>query len=156
MSADLATVLADYRTGLDAELSLLGQVHDLAIRQHALPVPAAPEALTDLARERERLLAALAALEQHVLPLRTLLATHLAAVRQLPGYAGVADRHQRAQALVTAITTLDDESLAALTRADTERRAAAHSLDAGEATLAAYRRILKQPQEPAGLFTQRG
>lgn len=156
MTADLATVLADYRTGLDAELSLLAQLHDLATRQHALPVPPVPEALTALALERERLLASLAALEHQVLPLRSLLATHVSTVRQLPGYAGVADRHQRAQALVTAITELDDASLAVLTRADAERRTAAQSLEAGEATLAAYRRILKQPQAPAGLFTQRG
>jgi hypothetical protein len=51
---------------------------------------------------------------------------------------------------------LDGESLEALKRADQERRAAVHTLEAGEATLAAYRRVLQQPQPSAGLFTQRG
>lgn len=51
---------------------------------------------------------------------------------------------------------LDGESLEALQRADQERRAAAHDLEAGEATLAAYRRVLQQPQPSAGLFNERG
>ncbi|BCS33508.1 hypothetical protein TBR22_A27350 [Luteitalea sp. TBR-22] len=156
MTADLATVLADYRTGLDAELALLAQLHDVARRQHALPASPTPEALTALALEREHLLATLAGLEQQVLPLRTQLAAQVHAVRQMPGYAGVAERHQRATALVNDITQLDDESLQVLQRADADRRAATQSLEAGEATLAAYRRILQQPQAPAGLFTQRG
>jgi hypothetical protein len=156
MTADLSLVLADYRTGLDTELSVLAQLLDLAIRQRALPEPASPEALTALALERERLLATLAGLEQQVLPLRTHRAAHVAVVRQMPGYAGVAERHQRAASLIADIARLDDESLEALQRAEQDRRAAAHSLETGEATLAAYRRTLQQPQAPAGFFTQRG
>ena len=64
MTRDLETVLADYGTGLDAELSLLGEFEELAARQRALPNPAPPETLTHLARERERLLGALTALER--------------------------------------------------------------------------------------------
>lgn len=154
MTADLETVLADYRTGLDAELALLAQLEQVAIRQHALPQPAPPEPLTGLALERERHLTALTALEQQVQPLRQHIATHLTDARQSPGFAGIAERHRRASDLVARILHLDDESLDVLTRADTERRAAAHSLETGEATLAAYRRILQQPS--AGLFTQRG
>lgn len=156
MTADLSTALADYRTGLDAELSVLAQLQDLATRQRALPEPASPEALTTLALERERLLATLAGLEQQVLPIRTQLAAHVSLVRQMPGFAGIAERHQRAAALVAEITRLDDESLAVLQRAEVDRRVAAQSLETGEATLAAYRRTLQQPQAPAGFFTQRG
>ena len=46
--------------------------------------------------------------------------------------------------------------LEVLQRAEQDRRVAAHSLETGEATLAAYRRTLQQPQAPAGFFTQRG
>ena len=156
MTADLATTLADYRTGLDAELALLAQLLDLATRQRALPDTATPDDLTSLALERQRLLATLASLEAQVLPLRQQLAAQVTTVRQLAGYAGISERHQRAQALLTTIGQLDDESLAVLERAGRDRQAAALSLETGEATLAAYRRILQQPQAPAGFFTQRG
>ena len=156
VSADKETVLADYRTGLDAELLLLSELGDLAERQHALPHPADPDSLTSLAHARERHLAALTALEHHVQPLRQQIAAALPEFRQLPGFAGVAERHRRASELVEQIQRLDEESLAVLQRADVERRAAAQSLETGEATLAAYRRILQQPQPSAGLFTQRG
>lgn len=156
MNADVETVLADYRTGLDAELSLLAELEAVATRQHALANPAEPALLTSLALERERHLALLAALEQRVQPLRLQIAAAIVDFREQPGFAGVAERHRRAADLVARILSLDDASLAVLQVADVERRAAAHSLETGEATLAAYRRILEQPQPSAGLFTQRG
>jgi chromosome condensin MukBEF ATPase and DNA-binding subunit MukB len=154
--ADLETVLADYRTGLDAELALLGDLEALATRQHGLPHPSDPDHLTALARERERILAALGALEAQVDPLRQRISGDLAAARALPGFAGIHERHRRAAEIVARITKLDEESLARLQQADADRRAAAHNLETGEATLAAYRRVLQQPQPSAGLFTQRG
>jgi hypothetical protein len=156
VTADLETALADYRTGLDAELMVLAQIEELATRQRALPSPAAAEDLTALALERQRQLATLTALEQQVQPLRQHIASHIGAARQQPGYAGVAERHRRAADTVARITRLDDENLASLQHADVERRGTAHDLDAGEATLAAYRRTLQQPHASAGLFTQRG
>ena len=156
MIADLATALADYRTGLDAELQLLQVLEALAMRQRALPHPPAADDLTTLGIERERHLAALLALEERLLPLRQQIMTSLPEARQLPGFAGVADRHKRVGELVALIMRLDTESLDILKRADQDRRAAAQSLETGEATLAAYRRILEQPRPSAGLFTQRG
>jgi len=156
VNADLESVLADYRTGLDAELALLAQIEVLATRQHGLSHPTDPDILTDLALQRERHLAALAALEQQVQPLRQQITDKLIEARQQPGFAGIADRHRRASDIVTSIMRLDEASLEVLRRADTDRRAAAQSLETGEATLAAYRRILQQPQPSAGLFTQRG
>jgi hypothetical protein len=156
VNADLESVLADYRTGLDAELALLARIEALATRQHALSHPVDPTVLTEITIERERHLAALAALEQQVQPLRQHIADRLSAARQQPGFAGIADRHRRASEIVSGIMRLDEVSLEVLRRADADRRAAAHSLETGEATLAAYRRILQQPQPSAGIFTQRG
>lgn len=156
MTAELATVLADYRTGLDAELQILSALEDTAIRQRSLPHRASAEALSALAEVRQQQLTALAALEQQLLPLRQRLNADLDTARQMPGFAGIADRHRRLQELIASVTRLDEESLEMLSRAENERRAAAHSLDTGEATLAAYRRLLQQPQPSAGLFTQRG
>ena len=156
MTADLATVLADYRAGLDAELQLLTQLDTVASRQHALPHPPSADDLTALGAERERCLSALLALEGRLVPLRQHIATHLAEARLQPGFAGISERHRRAGEVVARIMQLDAESLEALKRADQERRAAAQTIEAGEATLAAYRRILQQPQPSAGLFTRRG
>ncbi len=156
MTIDLATALADYRTGLDAELQQLAALDSVASRQRALPHPPGAAELTALGTEREQHLAALLALEAQLVPLRQHIAAHLDEARDLPGFDGVADRHRRVADLVTRIMQLDAESLEALQRADQDRRAAAQSIEAGEATLAAYRRILQQPQQSAGLFTQRG
>ena len=156
MTADLATTLADYRTGLDAELQLLQQLEIIATRQRALPEPPAADDLAALGIERERQLTALLALDTQLQPLRQQLLSALPEARQLPGFAGVAERHKRAGELVALIMRLDRESVDILQRADQDRRAAAQSLETGEATLAAYRRILQQPQPSAGLFTQRG
>jgi hypothetical protein len=156
VTADLATTLADYRTGLDAELQLLHQLETLATRQRDLPHPPGADDLTALGLERERQLAALLALETQLQPLRQRLLSSLPEARELPGFAGVAERHKRAGDLVALIMRLDRESLDILQKADQDRRAAAQSLETGEATLAAYRRILQQPQPSAGLFTQRG
>jgi hypothetical protein len=156
VTAELATVLADYRTGLDTELQILSALEDTAIRQRALPHRASADDLGALAGIRQQQLTALRTLDQHLLPLRQRIADDLDAARQLPGFAGIVERHHRMQALIASITRLDDESLEVLKQAEEERRAAAHSLDTGEATLAAYRRLLQQPQPSAGLFTQRG
>ena len=156
MTADLARALADYRTGMDAELQVLAQLESIATRQRALPHPPTADALTTLGLEREQLLASLNALEHQLEPLRTLVAAQIHVARTLPGFAGVAERHRRAAEHVATIMRLDAESLEALGRADQERRAAAQSLEAGEVTLAAYRRVLQQPQPSAGLFNERG
>lgn len=156
MTAELATVLADYRTGLDTELQILSALEDTAIRQRALPHRASAEELGALAEIRQQQLTALAGLEQQLLPLRQRLVADLDAARQMPGFAGIADRHRRLQELIASVTRLDDESLEVLKQAEEQRRAAAQNLDTGEATLAAYRRLLQQPQPSAGLFTQRG
>ena len=156
MTADLARALADYRTGMDAELQVLAQLESIATRQHTLPHPPSADALTSLGVEREQHLSSLNALEQQLEPLRARVVAQLDLARTLPGFAGVADRHRRAAEHVATIMRLDAESLEALKRADQERRAAAQNLEAGEVTLAAYRRVLQQPQPSAGLFNERG
>ncbi|MBA2356596.1 MAG: hypothetical protein ACR2LU_02690 [Luteitalea sp.] len=156
MSADLARVLTDYRTGLDTTLQLLDHLETLSVQQRALPHPHDPEALTVLAEDRERQLATLFALELQLAPLRQQIADRVVEARALAGFDGVADRHRLAGEQVARIMHADAESLQALTRAERDRRAASQSLETGEATLAAYRRVLQQPHGSSGLFAQRG
>ncbi len=149
VTADLETTLADYRTGLDAELSVLARIEALAVRQRDLPEPAPPDVLTELALERQRQLAALTALEQQVAPLRDHIARRLDDARRRPGFEGIAERHRQAADVSSRILRLDQDSLAILERADAERRAAAQALDTGEVTLAAYRRMIPAAPLPA-------
>lgn len=156
MSSDLLTVLADYRAGLDAELVLLEQLEALSIRQRSLPHPIDAGILTAVALDRQRLLGALLTLEQQVAPARQQIAARLAEAHRLTDFPAVAERHTRAADLVARIMQIDAESLRALERAEHDRRLTAQSLETGEATLAAYRRVLQQPHGSAGLFTQKG
>ena len=156
MTADLARALADYRTGMDAELQVLAQLESIATRQHTLPYPPPADALTSLGLEREQQLSTLSGLEQGLQPLRALLSAHLDRARTLPGFAGATERDRRAAQYVATIMRLDAESLQVLHRANQERRAAAQNLETGEVTLAAYRRVLQQPPPSAGLFNERG
>ena len=156
MTADLATVLAEYARGLDDELRLLALLDEVASRQQSLPNTPEPADLTSLGAERARHLSALTALELQLTPRREQIASRLAEARQIAGFADVAEGHRRAAELVARIVARDAESLAVLEGADRDRRDAAHSIETGEATLAAYRRTLQQPASSAGLFTRRG
>ena len=68
----------------------------------------------------------------------------------------VVELRQAAAELVTRILKTDQESMDALAAAELARRAAATSLEQGETTLAAYRRVLTPPVASASLLDIRG
>ena len=80
----------------------------------------------------------------------------MAQIGALPGYQDVAARHREAAHLVNDILAVDQQSLSALADAELARRSAMASLERGEATLAAYRRVLAPPVASATLFDRRG
>ena len=75
---------------------------------------------------------------------------------------GILDRrvavalHREAATLVGSILTADQASLSALADAELARRTAVASLERGETTLAAYRRVLAPPVASATLLNRRG
>jgi hypothetical protein len=98
----------------------------------------------------------LVALEDGLRPVRQALADHRDLAKPLAGYDDVVRRHREAAQLVTAILATDQQSIAALADAELARRRAVASLERGETTLAAYRRVLSPPIASASLVDKIG
>ncbi|MEP7119282.1 MAG: hypothetical protein ABI880_16970 [Acidobacteriota bacterium] len=153
---DLADCLVQYRAALEAEIALLGQLEVVATRQRGETVRRNFEELGVVGEERDRLTRALVSLEQDLQPVRARLRSARDLVARFPGYSDVLDLRQRAGALVARILATDEESMQSLADAELARRAAVASLEQGETTLAAYRRVLTPSLSHASLVDRRG
>jgi hypothetical protein len=153
---DLADALEQYRSGLDTAVSLLRQLKNVAGRQREGTASRNFERLAAEADARDELTHALVAIEPSLRQVKAILAKEPTAVSRLPGYAEVAALKQTASDLVAEILKTDEESMHALADAELARRAAVASLECGEATLAAYRRVLNPPLAGASLLNLRG
>ena len=106
--------------------------------------------------ERDRLTRALVAVEEGLQPVRARLSAARDRVATLGGYAEVVALRQQASGLVARILATDEESMQSLADAELARRAAVASLEQGETTLAAYRRVLTPSISQASLVDRRG
>jgi hypothetical protein len=156
-SADaLRTAIVAYATGLDAELDLLDRLERLSVRQREATSGGDVEAIAACSDERAQLISALLAVEQDLKPRRALLADHTERAAALPGFDTLVARHQAAARRVAAILESDKVTLDALREAEAARRGAAQAIDQGEATLAAYRRIIAPAPASAAIVDERG
>ena len=153
---DLKEALTEYRGGLEAEISLLEQVVALAARQHSASGSNDFEELSSVSERRDELMRALLAVETQMKAVRGTIARHAADARRLGGFAEIAALHRRAEALVTTILTSDRSTVGALQAAEHARRTASAAIEAGEATLAAYRKVIAPPVTTAELVSKRG
>jgi uncharacterized protein YhaN len=153
---DLADALEQYRAGLEAEIALLRQLDEVAGRQRGVTARRDFEQLGVESDERDRLTRALVNLEQEMRDVRTRIAQVRLSVAALPAYGEVLGLRQTAADLVARILATDEESMQALADAELARRAAVASLERGESTLAAYRRVLTPPLTHAALVDRRG
>lgn len=154
--ADLTDALAQYRAGLEAELILLEQLAQVATRQRNVTARRDYEQLEREGDERDRLTRALVSVEDGLRVVRQGLTHARNRVAMLAGYPDVVSLRQRAAALVARILATDEESMQALADAELARRAAVASLEQGETTLAAYRRVLTPNFGHASLVDRRG
>jgi hypothetical protein len=152
----LADALEQYRAGLEAEIALLHQLEVVAGRQRGVTARRDFEQLAIESDERERLTRALVSLEQEMRDVRAQIARVRLSVAALPSYGEVLALRQTAADLVARILATDEESMQALADAEMARRAAVTSLERGESTLAAYRRVLTPPLSHATLVDRRG
>jgi len=152
----LAQAITAYAAGLDAQLDLLGHLESLSTRQRDATSSGDLDALNRCSDERVQLTAALVALEQDLRPLRAQLADHSRQAARLPGFSALVARHQEAARRVAGIVSSDERTMAALREAEAARRFAAQTIDAGETTLAAYRRVLAPPPASAAIVDKRG
>lgn len=153
---ELVRVLHDYGAGLRAEVVLLTELRQLAAAERTAARSGDLDEVRRLVDARERVLGSILDLEKSVRPLRSILAHHAREARTLPGFAQVSALHRDADALVAAIAGEDDATLAALRQAESARRHTVQTLDAGEATLAAYRRVVAPAHGPSAIIDEQG
>ncbi len=157
MTPDALRVLANqYRAGLEAEMGLLHQLQVLATRQNELTLDGDLTDTPRLVDARDRVMANLVAIEHELKPLRAALAEHRTDLERLPDYPALTAHHREAAALVSSILTSDQQSMEALREAEEARSFAAKSVEQGESTLAAYRRVVAPPLTGATLFNKKG
>lgn len=153
---ELSRHLSVYAAGLEAELSLLRQVRRLSDVQREAGRAHDLGRLNAIADDRERLMRGVVEIEHEIRPVRELLAKHRALSVTLDGYQDVASLHTLAGHLVNEIINSDGETMAALRDAEAARRLAAQALEAGENTLAAYRRVVSPDFTVPSLVDKRG
>ncbi len=153
---DLAAAFEQYRAGLEAEIALLRQLQAVAARQRQGTASRDFEQLALDSDTRERLMATLVAIEEGLRPIRDLLSRGWMDLVDRPDYRDIMHLRNTAAELVAAILATDRDSMQALADAELARRAAVASLERGETTLAAYRKIIAPPVSSAALVDRRG
>jgi hypothetical protein len=154
--SELAAALPDYTAGIEAELTLLRQLHQLAAAQHDASRARDLDAVNRAGDARERIMAALVRLEHELKPIRLAIAARKDEAAELPGFDTIAALHVTAAGLVADILHADQNTLAALKSAEAARRISAQACETGEATLAAYRRVLSPISGSSGLIDRQG
>lgn len=153
---DVRELLDQYRAGIDAELNLLQQLAGIAHRQREVTKIADFTAFTQVSDSRDEIMRSLVTLEEGLRLVRQSLADNRELAAHVEGYHDVAARHRDAADLVNMILSTDQESISALADAELARRSAVASLERGESTLAAYRRVLSPPVATATLVDKLG
>jgi hypothetical protein len=154
--AELASALEEYRAGLEAELVLLRQLQAIAARQREGTTTRDFEQFAVESDARERLTRTLVNIEQGLRTIRDSLTRGRVDLHSHPAYREVLALRRTAEDLVAAILATDQDSMKALADAELARRAAVASLERGESTLAAYRKVIAPPVSSATLVDRRG
>ena len=152
----LQDAIAQYRAGLETGVALLRQLKEVAARQQDGSEKRDFVRLAADSDERDRLTRSLVAIEPGLREVRAIVLAHHEAAKDLPGYQALLELREAAADLVGIILKTDESSMQSLSNAELARRAAATSLEQGEATLAAYRRVLTPPVGSASLLDIRG
>ena len=156
MPADLIPLVAQYRAGLEAELQLLHRLEAVAEKQREASRRGELEALAIVTDERDTLMASIVTIEHEMKPIRLKLLDRRASLQGSVEYDELAALHREAAQLVSDIVASDQDSLEALKEAELARRFAARSIEQGESTLAAYRRVVAPPLAGATLVNRKG
>ena len=154
--AQLAETLGAYGAGLAAEVSLLQQLQLLSAQEQDAGHRDELGRVATLSDERERVMAALLAVESQIQPMRPVLAVHRESAADLPGFAEVVTLHRVASQLVSTILTADAATRELLQLAAAARRAATQALENGGQTLSAYQRAIAPRITSAALMDRHG
>ncbi len=153
---ELLSLLEQYRAGLEAEISLLRQLEAVASRQRDVTESRDYEHFKRESDTRDRLTGTLVTIDHQLRDMRTTLHESRQALSALPDYAVVGELRRTAADLVQRILATDRDSMKALADADLARKAVVASLERGETTLAAYRKVIAPPVSSATLLNRLG
>ncbi len=152
----LELMLEEFRKGLETELALLRQLQSVAAEQRTVSAARDFDRFKIVSDERDRLTRSLLAIEQGLSEDRARLASLRDEAANIPVYGSILALRQASTDLVNEILACDREAMKVLADAEIARRAALASLEPGETTLAAYRKVLAPPLMAAGLVDRRG
>jgi hypothetical protein len=153
---ELAPLIAQYRAGLEAELTMLRRLASLALTERQVTSEGAYRSLDEISDARDRAMASLVAVESELKPVRRALVAARDRLIDTPEFQELAALHKDAAALAAEIVATDDQSLQSLREAELARKFAAESLEKGETMLAGYRRVVTPSLENATLVNRRG
>jgi hypothetical protein len=153
---DAAQMLAQYRAGLEAQIALLRQLETIASRQRTVSESRDFERLAIESDRRDSLTRSLVEIEQGLAAGLHALGASRQAVARLEGLFEVVALRRTTASLIARILATDQLSLQSLANAELARRSALASLERGETTLAAYRKILAPPVSSAAFFDRLG
>ena len=154
--AEIDSALATCRACLESELPLLHRVHELSVLQRDCSAQNDVEGLSRAGDARERVLAEILSIESRILPTRELLASEPALVSTRPGFGALGDLQRTAANLIVEILAVGERTKELLREAQVAREQLARSLDTGETTLAAYRRVIVPVVPSASLVSSKG
>lgn len=156
VSTDVAHLLEEYRAGLEAEITLLRQLDAIASKQREVSEARDFERLAVESDLRGRLTRTLVTIEEGVRKVREELKASPASVKGLETFRTVMELRLTATTLVNRILSVDADSMKALGDAELARRTAVASLERGETTLSAYRKVMAPPLSSSALLDRRG
>jgi hypothetical protein len=149
-------MLAQYRAGLEAQIALLRQLETVACDQRTVSESRDFERLAIESDRRDSLTRSLVAIEHGLAAGFVVLGASRQSVSRLEGLSEVIALRRTIANLIARILTTDQLSLQSLANAELARRSALASLERGETTLAAYRKILAPPVSSAAFFDRLG
>lgn len=155
-ASTLGALLDDYATSLGPELDLLRALIASSSSQNDAATNGDLPALASATLHRQQLMDELLGIEDRVRPMRDRIVQALEAARALPAFATVHALHRQAERLIAELRDKDRETAASLRHLDETGRSDAQALEAGEATLAAYKRVVAPLPSSAGLVDRRG
>jgi hypothetical protein len=156
MGDDAGQMLAQYRAGLEAQIALLRQLETVASRQRTVSESRDFDQLAIESDRRDRLTRGLVEIEQGLAAGLLLLGASRQSVAKLEGVSEVIVLRRTTANLIARILTTDQLSLQSLANAELAHRSALASLERGETTLAAYRKILTPPLASAAFLDRLG
>jgi len=139
-TVDLASLIEQYRAGLETQLAQLGPLETIAAAQLQAAQAVDIAALTPASSERQTLTSNFIAAAEQIEPALAGLTRERAAAQRVPGYHDAIRLEQTVARMVKTILEIDRDSIRLLEQIVTDRREAVQVAEHAEATLAAYGR----------------